>query len=288
VNFGQPIRAGDFLSGYPERKKECINQLNDAIEHNIQSLILHIPQLEQVRVVEAVKRLYLERLRVGAHTISEPLLPRAEELTLTQRIGRAVERVYQTEPERTANFVNKLDLYEKWRARFKLTDESLLDEPQKRKLARQGALWATMAILGAPIAIYGWAHRIAPFCVVAWSIKKFANTEKHKAQTSTAAIIAGTVSFSFFYALYAWIFHLFFGWHATFWYVVSLPFTGIIAHYYVRKLRSLGAGFHDTFVLLRAPTAAQRLLRLRKVLVDEIESVAAAGTPTSDPARVVH
>src|ERR1700722_8650178 len=31
VNFGQPIRAADFLPGYPERKKECINELNTEI-----------------------------------------------------------------------------------------------------------------------------------------------------------------------------------------------------------------------------------------------------------------
>lgn len=274
VNFGEPIRAADYLSGYAERKKECINALNDSIEQSIQGLILHIPQLEHVRVVEAVKRLYLDRLRVADRIVSEPLLPRAEELLLTQRIARAVEREYQTEPERAAAFVQQLDLYEKWRLRFNLSDEWLASKPQKRKLARLGFFWAVMAILGAPIALYGWAHRILPFCVVAWSVKQFANTKKHKAQTSTAAIIAGLVSFGFFYGLYAWIFHFFFGWHAALWYGLTLPLAGIIAHYYLRELRRLGGGLRDTLVLLRAPAAARRLITMRGKLIAEIEAVA--------------
>ncbi|HZV33533.1 MAG TPA: lysophospholipid acyltransferase family protein [Verrucomicrobiae bacterium] len=275
VNFGEPIRAADFLLGYPERKKECINQLNEAIEQSIQSLILHIPQIEHARIVEAVKRLYLERLRDEDRALSGPMLPGAEELTLTQRIVRAVERVYQTDPERAANFVHKLDLYEKWRARFNLSDESLASTPQKRRLARQAFVWAMMAILGAPIALYGWAHRLLPFCVVAWSVKKFAHVDKHKAQTSTAAIIAGVVSFTFFYALYAWVFHLFFDWHTTIWYILTLPLAGIISHYYVRELRRLSAGWHDTLILLRTPAAARRLVALRAELIAEIEAAAA-------------
>lgn len=275
VNFGQPIRAADFLTGYPERKKECIVQLNEAIEQSIRSLILHIPQIEHARVVEAAKRLYLERLRAEDRAPSGPLLPGAEELTLTQRIVRAVERVYQTEPERAANFVHKLDIYEKWRARFNLSDESLVTTPQKRRLARQAFAWAMMAVLGAPIALYGWAHRLLPFCVVAWSVKKFAHVERHKAQTSAAAIIAGLVSFTFFYALYAWVFHQFFDWHTTIWYILTLPLAGIISHYYWRELRRLSAGLHDTFILLRTPAAARRLVGLRAELIGEIEAAAA-------------
>lgn len=273
VNFGEPIRAADFLPGYPERKKECIVELNAVIEQSIQSLILHIPHLEQARVVGAVKRLYLERLQVGGRLVSEPMLSSAVELELTQRIARAVEQVFQADPGRAAAFVHQLNVYEKFRARFKLSDESLTDEPQRR-LAWLGFVWTVVAILGAPVAIYGWMHRLAPFCVVKSAVRKFANVDKHKAQTSTAAIIAGLVSFSFFYGLYAWVFHLYFGWRAAAWYGLTLPVVGMVAHYYLRALRRLSAGVLDTFVLLRSPSAARRLVVLRQALTNEIESVA--------------
>src|SRR5882724_4239606 len=135
VNFGEPIRAADFLSGYADRRKECIHALSAEIERRIQSLILHIPQLEHARIVDAVKRLYLDRLRVGRRVVSEPVLPRAEELQFTQAIAAAVEHVYRTQPERAVSFARKLDIYENWLARLKLADESLVEAPQKRKLA---------------------------------------------------------------------------------------------------------------------------------------------------------
>lgn len=272
VNFGQPIHAAEFLPSYPERKKECINELNAEIEKRIQTLILHIPQLEQARVVRAVKRLYQDHLRAKEGIGSEASKPQAQELQLSQAIAGAVENVYRTQPERAAEFVRKLDLYENWLARLKLSDESLAEPPRKRKLAGVGMLWAALALFGAPIAVYGWMHRLAPFCLVKWAVNHFADPLRHRAQIATAAIIAGLVSFGFFYGLYVWIFHYFFGWRAAVWYGLSLPVAGMIAHYYLRKLRQLTGAVRDTFILLRSPTATRRLLALRTQLIREIEA----------------
>jgi glycerol-3-phosphate O-acyltransferase/dihydroxyacetone phosphate acyltransferase len=273
VNFGMAIRPAEFLGGYPERKKECINALNAEIEKHIQELILHIPQLEHGRIVEAVKKLYLGQLRVANRVISEPIARNAEELTLTQTIAKAVEQVYRTQPERATAFAEKLHLYETWLTRLKLSDETLAALADKRRVAGWIFWRAALAILGAPVAAYGWIHRLLPFLVVKWAVKQFAAPQKHKAQTSTAAIIAGLVSFGFFYTAYAWIFHLFFGWNAAIWYALSLPATGIIAHYYARNLMVLLNGTHDSWVLLRAPSAARRLAAMRAKLIEEIEAV---------------
>jgi glycerol-3-phosphate O-acyltransferase / dihydroxyacetone phosphate acyltransferase len=274
VNFGEPIRAADFLPGYAERKKECIHELNAAIEKSIQALILHIPELEQARVVEAVKQLYLDRLRIGDRVVSEPVVPSAEQLRLTRTIAGAVEWVYRTDPDRAAAFVAKLDRYENWLGRLQVTDESLVMNANKRRFARLAFLSAALAILGAPIAVYGWVHRLGPFLIVRWAVRKFANVDRHKAQTATAAIIAGLVCFGVFYGACTLVCHWLFGWRVAMWYGLSLPVAGIIAHYYVRELRRLTAGLRDTFILLRAPSAARRLLRLRQTLIAEIETAA--------------
>jgi glycerol-3-phosphate O-acyltransferase / dihydroxyacetone phosphate acyltransferase len=280
VNFGAPIRAADFLEGYVERRKECIHKLTAEIEGRIQSLILHLPELEHARVVAGVKRLYLDRLRLGHSVVHEPVSARAEELLLTQGIAEVVEQVYRAQPERAAVFAARLDFYERWLRRLRLSDEYLALFPEKRKLAGQTFGWAVMAVLGAPVALYGWLHRLIPYAVIKWAVGGFTQPGKRKAQTSTAAITAGIVAFGVFYGLCIAVFHRWFGWPASLWYALSLPVASLIAHYYLRELRRLASSVRNTLVLLRAPMAAKQLLILRGELIAEIESARGEGRAT--------
>jgi hypothetical protein len=159
VHFGEPITVAEFVQEYAEHRKECIHKLTAEIERRIQLLILHIPQLEHARVVAGVKRLYLDHLRVGPAIVHEPHSPRAEELQLSQRIAAAVEEVYRAEPERAAAFAARLAVYERWLARLRIPDEYLALFPDKRRLAGRSVAWAALAVLGSPIALYGWLHR---------------------------------------------------------------------------------------------------------------------------------
>ena len=273
IHFGEPLRVADFLEGYAERRKESITRLTAEIEHRLQALLLHLPQLEHARVVAGVKRLYLDRLLLGHAIVHEPISPRAEELMVTQRIAEAVKNVYQSQPERAAAFAGRLDSYERWLARLKLADEDIVLFPEKPKLVSQSLAWALVALLGLPLAIYGWLHRLLPFMVVRWAVHRFTEPGKHKAQTSTAALAAGLVAFGICYSVYVVVFYRFFGWPASFWYALSLPVTSLLAHYYLRELRRLVAGVRNTVVLVRAPLAAKRLLALRQSLIAEIEAV---------------
>jgi glycerol-3-phosphate O-acyltransferase / dihydroxyacetone phosphate acyltransferase len=271
ATFGEPIPAAAFLEQYAERRKECIHKLTAEIEHRIQSLILHTPQLEHARVVAGVKRLYLDRLKVGPAIVHEAHSPAAEELQLSQRIAARVEEVYRAEPERAAAFAAKLAVYEHWLARLRIPDEHMALFPDKRRLVGRSIAGAAMAVLGAPIALYGWLHRLIPFAVIKWVVGGFTQPDRRKAQTATAAITAGVVAFGVCYTLYVALFHAWFGWPASLWYALSLPVASLVAYYYVREARRLAASVRNTVVLLRAPSAAKRLLALRAQLIADIE-----------------
>jgi glycerol-3-phosphate O-acyltransferase / dihydroxyacetone phosphate acyltransferase len=273
VNFGEPIRAADFLQGYEERRHECVHALTAEIERHIQSLILHLPSLEHARVVAGVKRLHLERLRLGHSIAHEAISPRAEELLVTQGIVAAVERVYKTEPERAAAFVAKLDVYERRLRRLRISDEHLAMFPNKGRLMRRSMGGAALAVLGAPVALYGWVHRAIPYAVVKWAVRNFTQRGKRKAQTSAVAILAGMISFGVLYGSCVAGVHAWLGWPVSLWYALSLPVASLIAHYYLRELRRLGASLRNAFLLLLAPKAARRLLAMRAELVAEIGTV---------------
>jgi 1-acyl-sn-glycerol-3-phosphate acyltransferase len=273
VHFGEPIRVADHLGGYADRRKECISALNELLQKRLQSLIVHIPRLEHVRVVSAVKRLYLERLRVGNRVIQEPLSPQAEELVLTQAITEAVEFAFKNCPDRTARFVHRLTVYEGWLRRLKLSDETVSRVAEQGAFAAVSLGRAILAVLGAPVALYGWLHRLAPLAVVRAVAGHFARAHGSRAQFSSVAIVAGLLSFGVFYALYVWIARHFLSLPATLAYALSLPGSGLLAHCYLCNARQLAHGVWDTLVLLRLPFLRQRLRAWRGELINEIEAV---------------
>src|SRR5262249_2146681 len=144
-------------------------------------------------------------------------------------------------------------------ARLKISDETLALFPRREALASQSLAWALMAVLGAPIALYGAVHRFVPHLLVKWAKRKFTHADRRKAQASTASIEAGAIAYVLCYAAYVSVFHAFFGWPWSLWYALSLPPAGMLAYYYGRELRKLDAAIRNTSVLLRAPSAARRL-----------------------------
>ena len=287
VNFGSPILASDYVANYGTERKECIRKLTAEIEERLRALIVDTPALEQARVVEGIKRLYLERLLLGNSVIHEPVSHAAEELLLTQAISRSVKHVYESQPLRAAEFARKLAHYEGWLKRLRVSDEALVHFPERHKLVGQSVLLGAIAVLGAPVAVYGWIHRVLPWAIVRFAQGRFIEPGKKKAQTSTAAIAAGIIAFGFFYSLYVSIVHLCFGWPVSFWYALTLPLASILAHYYVSHLSRLRHAVGNLLILARAPVASKRLLQARAQLIAEIESVrgelhqSRTGAPTS-------
>jgi len=272
VNFGEPIRAADFLADYETSRKECIRRLTHEIEMRIQALILHIPNLEQARIVAAVKRLYLERLRVDDQILVPSGTPRADELALTQRISAAVQQIYRNQPQTAQAFAHRLSHYEGWLARLRISDAELARLPSRGVRLRRNLFHVVAGLVLLPVAIYGWIFRLPPVLLVTLAVHKFANPNLRKAQVSTATIVAGVIAFVLFHGLFIGVCHWEFGWPISLWFGLSLPVTGLIAHYYWRSIRTLGAATRTSLLLLRAPSAARRLIALRQSLVAEIEA----------------
>src|SRR5437667_672369 len=273
VHFGEPIRIAHFVESYEARRKECIHELNSEIERRLQSLIVHLPKLEQARVAEAVKRLYLERLKLGNRVVKEPLTPRAEELVLTQAIVNAGEYASRSHPERLEAFVRALNRYEHWSDRLRLSDPLVEQFENKAMLAIRSFASAATALIGLPLAAFGWVHRLPPALLVNWAVNHLTDAPVRKAQTAHVSMLAGLVGFGGFYALYVGAVHHWFGWPISLWYAFSLPVTGLAAYYYSREFRRLREHVRMALILLRAPVAARRLKKMPADLLEEIEAM---------------
>jgi 1-acyl-sn-glycerol-3-phosphate acyltransferase len=288
VNFGRPLRSAEFVAGYAEHKKDCIRTLTAEIEKQIQALILHLPELEEARLVAGIKSLYIDRFRLEKRATEGRRTEATEDFVLTQQIAAAVHRISVAEPQRASAFASQLERYQRWlrRLRFSgktnvsgfspaLSNESIPSTFEQSKVLRQGLSMALVAVAGAPIALYGWLHRLIPYTVVKFAIRRFTEPGKRKAQTSTTAIVAGIPIFGAFYGACVFFVNRRFGWQVACWFGLSLPVSGILAHYYLRHLRQLGASIRNFTVLMRAPRATQRLKALREKLLAEIAAASA-------------
>ncbi len=272
VHFGEPIRVAAFLGGYETNRHAGIEALKTEIEERIKALMVHLPHLERARIIDAVKRLYLDRLRLGNTVIHEPVAPLSSELLLTQAISRAVDEAFEQHPARAAEFVRRLRHYEAGLRGLRLSEEVLVHFPEPRWMLRQSLGWVALAILGAPVAIYGWAHRIIPYALVRYVVGKASRGPLDKTHVSTATILTGLVVFTAFYGLCVFVFHQFFGWRPTLIYAGSLPAASLIAYYYSREMRRFAASLRALTVLLRTPGAARKLLAWRAELIELIQA----------------
>ncbi len=272
VHFGEPLRVADCLEGYEQHRKESIQRLVAEVEHRLQALILHLPEVEDRHVLEAVKRLYLDQLRLGRRVVQQPLTPRAEELVLSQTIAQVIGYFHQQAPARHAAFVARLNAYERRLRRLRLSDEDVALFGGARGWGLRVVLWAAIACLGFPVALYGGLHRFAPAAVVEWVSRRTTVPETRKAQTSIASILGGVVAFGLFYLLYVTGMHAWLGWPVSLYYGLSLPLTGLAAHAYRRETARMAGSVRATWVLFRAPWVRRGLLRRRQELLAEIAS----------------
>ena len=286
VFFGEPITVANFLPQYTERRKECITGLTAKIARRLQALLVHQPQVEREHLVAAVKRLYLARLRLGNVVIDEPVAAMTEEVILTKTIVDAVDFAHREMPEHLAAFLIYLHRYERVLVQLHLP-ESAVEELAKHRHATPRILGlGALALLLFPVAAVGWLHWWLPSRLVEKISAHFLHPGKRKAQTAHSHMLAGLVVYSMFFAAYFALAFAWLGLTLAVLYALSLPVVGLVGHYYLLEVGRLAAAVRTTAVLLRAPLARRRVLRMRARLIREIETVRKVYRQTLTPGHI--
>lgn len=285
VFFGPPIPVANFLPQYAARRKECIAGLTEKIARRMQALLVHVPQLEREHTVEAVKRLYLPRLRLGNLVIQGPMPALTEEVVLTNTIADAVDFAYREMPEHMTAFLTRLHRYENLLRRLRLSDAAVEELAAHRSALPRILGWSAAALLLLPIALVGWLHWRLPMRLVEGLARKFSDPRKRKAQAPHARMLAGVVIYGAAFALYVSLVQHWFDWPISGWYALTLPLTGFVGHYYQKQGAQLLSSARTASVLLRAPLARRRVLRMRAALLRDIEQVRRAYRATLHPGR---
>ncbi|HET9368690.1 MAG TPA: lysophospholipid acyltransferase family protein [Vicinamibacterales bacterium] len=272
VHFGAPFRAADWLASYRANRHEGVRELSGAIERRLRELILDLPSLDHQRIVASVKQLYLDRLRLGNLIVTEPMAPGAEELMLGRAIGDALAHFEAREPERLAGFVVELMRYERRLWLLGLSDRTIGAIADGR-MRRPGVARSALLAIGAPIAVYGWAHRLAPIWCIDWALDRFAPAENRRSQVAHGSMVAGLIAFGGLYLAAAALMWRLVGPTAAAIYLFSLPLTGLFAHWYLGQLAQHAGHVRSSRVLYRLPIGRRHLVRMRERLIAAIEAL---------------
>jgi hypothetical protein len=164
-----------------------------------------------------------------------------------------------------------------------LPDEAASGLQLSRRQVWRNVLLSLLALVGLPVAIYGWLHRLLPALLIEWAVRRATHPSARKAQTPHTSMLAGLAGFVLFYLVCVAGVHAWLGWPISLWYALSLPAAGLIAHYYVREVSRLPPGIRALVVRVRLPFAARRLSAMRAELIREIESVRRQHEPLVTP-----
>ena len=186
-------------------------------------------------------------------------------------------------PGHLAAFQAYLHRYERMLAQLHLPESAVEEFAAHRNSTPRILGLGALAVLLFPLAALGWLHWRLPSRLVEKISARFLHPGKRKAQTAHSHMLAGLVVYSvflaaYFAAAYAWL-----GLPVAVWYALSLPVTGIIGQYYLQEVSRLAAAVRTGLVLLRAPLARKRVLRMRAGLIREIEAVRSVYRQTLKP-----
>ena len=286
VFFGEPILVANFLPQYAERRKECITGLTAKLARRMQALLVHVPQMELEHMVDAVKRLYLPKLRLGNLVVTAPMPALTEEVLLTQTIVDACEFAQREMPERARAFLAHLHRYERVLRQLHLAADDVETLASHRHAAARSIGLGLIALLLFPVALVGWLHWRPPTRLLDALAGRVVEAPKRKAQLAHIRMLFGFILYGAFFAGYLSLAWVWLGWPRAGWYGLLLPVTGLVGHYYRQEIGRLFGAVRTAVVLLRAPLARRRVLRMRAALLRDIEAVRKVYRRTLTPGHI--
>jgi hypothetical protein len=197
---------------------------------------------------------------------------RAEELVLSQAIAQALKHFEERQPDRLQAFVVDLMRYERRLWMMGLSDRAVRPAVGGGPSPPAGFWRMAGLAVTAPIALYGWAHRLAPVWFVEWAVEKFSPRENVRAQVAHASMIAGLVGFGVLYAAAAIVMWRLGGAAWALAYLVSLPVTGPFAHAWIRSFARVGGQIRAAWLMGRLPLTRRHLARMRARLIADIDA----------------
>jgi hypothetical protein len=162
VRVGAPMLLAPHAQAFASDPVTTARRLTDELRGRIEDLVVHLADLSQRPIVEAVYGLF------GRDWVRDPwILPALEdeatrEIEVQKRVVAAIEYYARFQPAWAVDLQRRIEGYDTALARLRVTDEALRRPTGALPLLRDTLPTAAIGVLGAPLALFGWVIHALP------------------------------------------------------------------------------------------------------------------------------
>ncbi len=241
IDVGLPIELNKYWTDYELNSIETAKVVTEQFRLGLSRVFVNLDDSHREKMVEELTNLFDTRYSNKDEKASSSM-------TLMRKIGNKLDELTLTQPWRLAEIQTRITNLKADLASNSVR-EDFLDRSFKRSMfIRQSIQSFFFLLVTVPIFIYGFLHHILPYRFIGFILPKLTKEVEYHAPL---AILIGLFLYPLFYAAYLitvnscfdvnWLFLLI--------YFVSLPFSGLFAHFYMEYAKHLFAkGRFTTFV----------------------------------------
>ncbi len=282
VNVGKPIELTPFFKLNEQDNYEAVRQLTAEIQRRLERLTVNVRNEELDRLARDIEQIYRDELRKERANLPGELSRTAKDFILAQQIAQCVDYYCVREPEKVRQLQEQIRSYQRKLQRLRVKDTMLREKVTLQRLLTSNLVSAGRVLLGFPLAAYGIANNLVPYCITEYIARRFVD-ERTKI-LSALLLGGGTVFLAFYFAQTALV--GFFGrpWWAAL-YLLSLPLAGLFALSYLKEVRAQRERIAFSLFFLTQRQLLNRLRRERRKLVlwlDELKNAYLRATGLRD------
>lgn len=241
VQVGKPISIdANDLELYTTNPGKAAKSLTEEFRVALSRVFVSLENEENEKLAEDVAFVIDDRKQRGKKGVNHSI-------SLLQKISSKIDEYNLTAPYKMEELKSLTqDLLDKMMV-LGIRPDWIDRKYRSTMYSRQLVQSILFLLITLPIALFGLIHNAIPYYFIGWLLPRITKEEEYHAPL---AILIGFVLYPLIYAGFAVGFSCF---HFGFWwlmiYLVSLPLTGLFAHFYARYWRHIGSKFRFTKML---------------------------------------
>mgnify|MGYP001795653593 CR=1 FL=1 len=252
IEAGEPIAVSEWQTAYQKDSKQAVRDLTEHIAECNRQLLIDTIDEEEDQLLYRLERILQH----------DTPLPIDQHYERSQQLLKGMKRLAKNQPNEHSRLQTETTSYRERLRAIAVTDRGISQ--------RLKSLWTPISLLGWPLWLYGRLNNIFAYEVPRWIERK---AGLYVGYRSTVKVLSGVLLFPLFYFLQFKAVQWFTDSHTAWWYLLSLPLSGILAWGYAYHVQPRIDAWRWRKWAKQEPEAAAALIAQREALKQTTHSL---------------